>query len=302
MKVLVTGGTGFVGPYLVRHCRDAGDEVITPGDHAHGFDITDRARVMETIAAHRPDAVYHLAARSHVGDSWADPISTLRTNVEGTANVLDAARAHGVQRVLVVGSGEEYGRVDDRRAPIREDAPLRPLSPYGASKVAASYLALQAFLGSGLETIRVRTFSHTGPGQLDRFFVPALARRIAQAERTGTATIAIGNVEPVRDFSDVRDIVRAYRALVVDGTPGEVYNVGRGTGVTVAEIAVLLLQRARTELVLEPDPALIRPADIPWLVGDGAKLRAATGWVPAFTLEQTLSDVLEEARDAVQGS
>jgi GDP-4-dehydro-6-deoxy-D-mannose reductase len=296
VKALVTGAGGFVGPHLCAHLRAAGDEVIDPGNERGGFDITNREIVEDVMKRHRPDVLYHLAARSHVAASWRDPTLTLRVNVEGTQHVLDAARAAGVQRVLVVGSAEEYGRVDPADLPLREDAPLRPITPYAASKVAASYVALQAWLGAGLETIRVRPFSHTGPGQLDTFLIPALARRIVAAERDATATVTVGALDPVRDLSDVRDVVRAYRLLMQHGVPGEVYNVCGGRGLAVREILKRLVSRARRPVRVETDPALLRPVEVPVLIGDAAKLRAATGWVPEHAIDATLDAVLAEAR------
>jgi GDP-4-dehydro-6-deoxy-D-mannose reductase len=294
MKAFVTGATGFVGPYLCEHLRAAGDHVIVAGDERAMFDVTDRNAVMRALLDARPDVVYHLAAQSHVGRSWDDPGTTLRVNVEGTQHVLDAARAAGAQRVLVVGSAEEYGRVDAVR--VREDAPLRPMSPYGASKVAADFLALQAWLGTGLETIRVRTFNHTGPGQSTSFFVPGFAARIAVAEREGNDALTAGSLDPVREMNDVRDVVRAYRLLIDHGEPGEVYNVCRGEGVTIGDIAHKLLALSTRPLRIETDPALLRAADIPVLVGDPTKLHATIDWQPQHTLDQTLSDVLTSTR------
>jgi GDP-4-dehydro-6-deoxy-D-mannose reductase len=221
-------------------------------------------------------------------------------NVEGTANILDAARASGVGRVLVVGSSEEYGKIDDDGERLREDSPLRPITPYGASKVAASFLALQAWLGRELETIRVRAFSHTGAGQSDRFVVPAFAQRIVAAERTNAPAIKIGARSPVRELSDVRDVVRAYRLLVEHGAPGDVYNVCRGTGVSIGEIADGLVERAGGRVAVEVDETLVRPVEVPRLVGDPTKLVAATGWQPEFSLDDTLDAVLDHAR--AQGS
>jgi GDP-4-dehydro-6-deoxy-D-mannose reductase len=303
MRALVTGATGFVGPHLIAHLRAAGDEVVLPGDATGttgSFDITDRAVVHDVFAAQRPEVVYHLAAWSDVGASWRDPIACLRVNVEGTANILDAARASGARRVLVVGSSEEYGKIDDDGERLREDAPLRPITPYGASKVAASFLTLQAWLGSELETIRVRAFSHTGAGQSDRFVVPALAGRIVAAEKANAPTIKIGARTPVRELSDVRDVVRAYRLLVEHAAPGEVYNVCRGTGVSIGEIADGLVARAGGGVDVEVDPELVRPVEVPRLVGDPTKLVEATGWQPQFSLDDTLDAVLEHAR--AQGS
>ena len=297
MKALITGGRGFVGKYLAAECDQQGDTVVsTDRSGADPLDITDRDAVHNAFARHHPDVVYHLAALSHVGESWKDPTLTLRVNVEGTANVIDAARAAEVGRVIVVGSAEEYGRVEPRDLPLREDAPLRPSTPYGVSKIAASFLALQAHLAYGFDTIRVRAFSHTGPGQSDRFLVPALAQRIAKAERDGTDEISVGSLAPVRDLSDVRDVVRAYRLLAVKGHAGAVYNVCSGTGVSVQEITARLVAAARSPLRVTVDEALVRPIEVPRLVGDPSLLRRDTNWQPVHSLEETLTSVLADAR------
>jgi GDP-4-dehydro-6-deoxy-D-mannose reductase len=297
VKVLITGGSGFVGRYLATHCAEQGDDVVTldrSGDEP--IDITDREATHAALAKHEPEVVYHLAALSHVGDSWSDPSAVYRVNIEGTAHVLDGARAAAVRRVVVVGSAEEYGRVEAADLPLREEAPLRPTTPYGVSKIAASYLALQAYLAYGLDVIRVRAFSHTGPGQSDRFLVPALAGRVAAAEREQRDEIRAGSLDPVRDLSDVRDVVRAYRLLAEHGTAGAVYNVCSGSGVSVREIADHLLAAARRPLRITVDPDLVRPVEVPRLVGDASRLRADTGWRPAYGLDETLAAVLEDAR------
>ena len=295
MKAVVTGSSGFVGQELVAHLTAAGDEVVGL-DRAAGADVTDADALRELFALHRPEAVYHLAAVSHIGESWGAPAGVFRVNAEGTLNVLMAARDAGVERVLVVGSADEYGVVDDADLPLAEDAPLRPVTPYGASKVAADYLGLQAFLGDGLPVIRVRSFNHTGPRQAEHFLVPALARRIATAEREGRKEAPVGSLEPVRDFLDVADVVAAYRLLVERGTPGEVYNVCSGVGRSVAEIVDALLAMTRHAIDLVPDPALVRPVEVPRLVGDNTKLRTATGWAPSIPLEDTLAAILERWR------
>ena len=295
MKALVTGAGGFVGQTLVAHLEAAGDEVVGL-DRAGGPDITDGAAVREAFARHRPDAVYHLAAVTHIGASWDAPLEVFRINAEGTLNVLAACAAAEVGRVLVVGSADEYGAVRPEDLPLTEEAPLRPLTPYGASKVAAEYLALQSFLGNGLPTIRVRAFNHSGRNQPDRFMIPGLARRIAAAERDGRKEIPIGSVEPVRDFTNVDDVVVAYRLLVERGEPGEVYNVCSGVGRSVAEVAEHLLGLARHAIELVPDPALMRPVEVPRLVGDNRRLREATGWAPTISFEDTLAAILDRWR------
>jgi GDP-4-dehydro-6-deoxy-D-mannose reductase len=297
-KALVTGATGFVGPHLIAHLRAAGDEVVPLGLDGRRVDVTDAEAVEAAMASHAPEVVYHLAALSHIGDSWDAPSRVFRVNAEGTLNVLRAAAAAGVQRVLVVGSADEYGTVDRSSLPIAEDVPLRPRTPYGASKVAAEYLALQAHLGDRLDTVRVRAFNHTGPGQGSSYLVPALAHRVVEAEHDVPTAIAVGSLEAVRDFTDVRDVVRAYRLLAHQGEAGDVYNVCSGRGLSVRAVADRLLALTGIDARLEVDPELVRPIEVPALVGDCTKATAATGWVPEIDLEQTLTDILDEARAA----
>jgi GDP-4-dehydro-6-deoxy-D-mannose reductase len=240
--------------------------------------------------------VYHLAALAHVGDSWSSPDRVVRVNVEGTVNVLDAAVGAGASRVLVVGSAAEYAS-GLPATPITEAAPIEPVSPYGASKAAAAMFALQTYLATGIGVIRTRAFNHAGPGQSATFLVPALAERIALAEAEGRDEIAVGSLEPVREVNDVRDVVRAYRLLVERGTPGEVYNVCSGRGYSVRELVDRLLSRARTPIRAVVDPELVRPVDVPSFIGDPSKLRAATGYEPTYTLDDTLDAVMAEARE-----
>ncbi|MGZ7019574.1 MAG: GDP-mannose 4,6-dehydratase [Acidimicrobiia bacterium] len=300
MKVAVTGARGFVGPHLVDHLEACGDDVLPLDRHGpDSFDVTDADAVHARLSDARPDVVYHLAALSHVGESWKSPAASVRVNAEGTLNILRTCTDLGVRRVIVVLSSEEYGRVDEADLPLTEESPLRPMTPYGAAKAAADLLTLQAFLGDGLGAIRVRPFSHTGPGQSSRFVVPALAARIARAERDDVEQIPVGSLDAVRDLTDVRDVVRAYRLVAQHGQPGEVYNVCSGTGVSVQEIADRLLARARRPIRLVTDPELVRPVEVPRLVGSNARLHDATGWTPEIPLEQTLADVLQDARDAL---
>jgi GDP-4-dehydro-6-deoxy-D-mannose reductase len=192
-----------------------------------------------------------------------------------------------------------YGNAAPGAGALREDAPLRPVTPYGASKAAADVVALQMHLADRLDVVRVRPFGHTGPGQSDQFVVPALATRIARAERDGVDEIPVGSLDAVRDLSDVRDVVRAYRRLALDGDAGEAYNVCSGVGVSIREIADTLLAHSDREIRLVTDPALVRAVDAPRMVGDNTKLRDRTHWAPEFTLAQTLADVLAAARVAV---
>jgi len=300
MRAVVTGGLGFVGRHLVAHLRQAGDDVTTidhKGDVA--VDITDGPAVATALAEVGPDAVYHLAGWADVGASWADPVAVLRVNAEGTLHVLRACAAAGVDRVLAVASADVYGVVAEDELPLTETSPLRPTSPYAASKIAADALAQQAFLGHGLGVVRVRPFNHLGPGQSEQFVAPAIAARIARAERDGADTIPVGNLSARRDVTDVRDVVRAYRLLVQRGAPGEVYNLCSGVDVSVQTLADLLVSLARRPVRLVTDPALLRPVDLPVLRGDATKLHAATGWKPEIPIEQTLADLLDDMRQRI---
>lgn len=290
MRAFVTGGRGFVGTWLRRHLEESGDVVVGTGE---GLDVTDPATLRPALADARPDAVYHLAALAHVGRSWDEPEEFFRVNAEGTLNVLRAAaECDPPPRVLVVSSAEVYGTLKADQLPVGEEAPLRPYSPYAASKAAAELVALQAHLGHGLPVIRARPFNHLGPGQSPGFVVPSMARRILEARRSGSAVLRTGNLGARRDVTDVRDVVRAYRLLVERGEPGEAYNVCSGRDVGVDELVRRLLDLAGVALTLEVDPALLRPVDVPVLRGDPSRVRAATGWRPEVPLDDTLRAVL----------
>jgi GDP-4-dehydro-6-deoxy-D-mannose reductase len=297
VKALVTGANGFVGRHLCAHLRAVGDAVeALDADADPSVDITDAEAVRRAVAAAAPDVVFHLAARAHVGQSWTDADALRAVNVGGTEHVVDACVRSGVHRLVVVGSAEQYGAVGPERVPLREDAPMVPITPYGESKLAAENLAVAAFREHALGVVCVRAFNHAGPGQRPEFLVPGLAARIAEGERTARDEIAVGNLDPVRDFVDVRDVVRAYRLLAELGEPGEAYNVCSGRGVTVADLAARLVAMANRPMALRVDPALVRPVEVPWFVGDPSRLSAATGWKPEIGLEQTLADVLDAAR------
>jgi GDP-4-dehydro-6-deoxy-D-mannose reductase len=285
-----------VGRHLVRHLVTSGDEVVELDLRVDGIDITEVDELTRAMVKAEPDAVYHLAGASDVGGSWASPRATFLANALGTLNVLEAAREAGVERTLAVTSADVYGRVTEDELPLDEHQPLRPVSPYAASKVAADALAQQAWLGHRLPVIRVRAFNHLGPGQSANFVAPSLAARIARNEREGGDEVPIGNLSPRRDVTDVRDVVRAYRLLIEHGEPGEVYNVCSGHAVAVQDIAERLLAMAQRPMHLVTDPELQRPVDIPVLVGDNSKLAATTGWTPTIPLETTLADVLADWR------
>ena len=217
-------------------------------------------------------------------------------NAEGTLHLLEAVRSAGGARVVTVTSAAVYGVVRPEDLPLDEAAPLRPVSPYAASKAAADLLALQAYLGHGMDVVRVRSFNHLGPGQDARFVCSALAARIAAAEVGRGAEVRVGNLAARRDFTDVRDVVRAYRCLAIDGRSGAAYNVCTGTSVAVSEVAERLVGLANRPLRLVDDPALHRPVDVPDLRGDPTVLRTDTGWEPEVALDDTLADLLADWR------
>jgi len=294
VRALITGGNGFVGHHLAAHLKAQGDEVVAIDMEV---DVTDPAAVAQAVTEAAPEVIYHLAALSHVGDSWSDPSKVLSVNVIGTANVLAAARQiDGDPLTIVISSAEVYGIVAPSELPLTELSEVRPASPYAASKAAAEQVALQATRGFGQRVIVVRPFNHVGPGQPPVFAVPALAKRIVDAMAEGRTSLSVGTLTTRRDFTDVRDVVAAYRLLATRGTSGEVYDVCSGVDVEIAEIADRLLALAGTSLTLETDPSLIRPVDIPVLRGDATKLIEATGWAPVIPLDVTLADVLASFR------
>ena len=294
VKAFVTGASGFVGRHLVAHLRDCGDEVVPTDRSDGGPDLLDADGFATLVAEVRPDVVYHLAGQADVAASWLSPIETMRVNVEGTHNILEVARTFGVAKVLTVSSADIYGVVAPEELPIVESAPLRPVSPYAASKAAADLVALQAHLGHGQDVVRARAFTHLGPGQSKSFVGAGFAARIVAAERSGDDELQTGDLTPRRDFTDVRDVVRAYRLLATEGRPGVAYNICSGTSVSIGELAGLLLGLTDARMRLVEDPDLLRPVELPELRGDASLLRRHTGWAPSISLDETLSDVLED--------
>ena len=281
MRALITGGKGFVGQWLAAHLKDSGDDVVVIDIET---DISNGPALRKAVAEASPGAIYHLAAMTHVGESWENPSEVLRVNVLGTAEVLAAARTLAAPpTVLVVSSAEVYGTVTPKQLPLREDAPTAPATPYAASKLAAEAVALQAWRGYGQPVMVVRPFNHIGPGQSPNFAV---------ARRAGAGTLRVGTLTTRRDFTDVRDVVVAYRLLSLHGTAGTIYNVCSGRDVAISEVADELLALAGADLELVTDPDLVRPVDVPVLRGDAGLLHATTGWSPTIPLATTLADVL----------
>ncbi|MGH9045018.1 MAG: GDP-mannose 4,6-dehydratase [Acidimicrobiales bacterium] len=290
MRALVTGGSGFVGGHLCAHLSKMGDEVVSTDAEV---DVAELDALRASLLGERPEVVYHLAALSHVGESWSDPTDVVRVNVLGSANVLAAARAISPPPLLImVSSADAYGSLSEEDLPVTESSPLRPVSPYGASKAAAEHLALQAWRGFSQPVIVMRPFNHFGPGQPASFAVSAFAKRIVEAQREGAADLAVGTLSTRRDYTDVRDVVRAYRMVALSGRTGSVYNVCSGKDLSLREVADRLVRLAGVDLELRVDPALVRPVDLPVLRGDAGALRRDTGWEPTIALDATLADIL----------
>ncbi|MFQ5600557.1 MAG: GDP-mannose 4,6-dehydratase [Candidatus Krumholzibacteriia bacterium] len=309
-RYLVTGAGGFVGPHLLRALQDAGHEVWSTdrfalaGDVRHRIcDLTDSEAVRALVDALQPDGVLHLASASSVAQSFEHPQFALQNNLLSACNLFEAVRRSVPRaRVLVVGSAEQYGIVRAADLPLREEHPLQPASPYAVSKVAQELLALQYRSSWGTPVILTRSFNHSGPGQSDRFVLPGFARQIAEAEAGRREPVLhVGNLDVERDFLDVRDVARAYVLLMQKGEPGRAYNVCRGESHRLRDLVDALVAHARADVRIEPDPTRMRPADLPVLRGDPARLRASTGWEPRLSMETTLADVLEDWRRRISG-
>ncbi len=316
MRLLLTGAGGFVGGHLVDFLRAEHPEVeihgvVLPlgsvswraasGARVVEADLDDPAAAASVVEEVRPDRILHLAGQSSVQQSWRDPGGTLRTNVLAIVHLLDAARRCGLRPdVLVVGSAEEYGAVLPEELPIRESVPLRPASPYAVSKVAQGALALLYGPAGGMRVVLTRTFHHTGPGRGEAFAESSFARQVAEIEAgLRPPVLKVGNLDAVRDFSDVRDVVRAYWMLLEKGEGATAYNVCSGQGRRIRELLEMLLAASTARVDVQVDPARLRPSDVPVQVGDASRLRAATGWEPRIPLERTLRDLLDDWRARV---
>ncbi|HWO89772.1 MAG TPA: GDP-mannose 4,6-dehydratase [Gemmatimonadales bacterium] len=317
MRVLVTGADGFVGGFVVRALLASGHEVIgteRPGQAIRPATLAEEERravrwqplelgdlqSVRQAAQLDLDAVIHLAAVASGGDALKDPGVAWAVNAAGTARLLNElgrrrAAGEGDPVVLLVSTAEVYGSEATR--PLLESDPVRPRSPYAASKAGAELAARETAMRTGLKVIVARSFPHTGPGQDERFVAPAFARRLRGARLAKARIVKVGNLEPVRDILDVRDVAAAYLALLERGTPGEVYNVCSGRGISLRELFDRLAGVIGVDAIPECDPEFLRPADIAYLVGNPAKLVAATGWRPTFELDQTLRDLVDAQAD-----
>ncbi len=313
MRVLITGATGFVGKHLRHHLLAHRPDSLVIGttfpDHAPAtapeprdrlvaLDLRDRNATISLMRTVRPEAIVHLAAQSHVPTAYEDPWATLENNILGQLNLLEACLATDLRpRVLVIGSGEEYGRAPESELPLTEDHPLRPENPYSVSKVTQDVMGYQYFISYGIPVVRVRPFNHMGPGQAPRFVLPAFASQIAEIEAgLREPVLHVGNLSPARDFTDVRDVVAAYDLILAHGRAGEVYNVASGRPVTMQALVDRLIDHVGMPVEIRRDPDRYRPTDIPIIYGSAAKLQHDTGWSPQIPLSRTIADVLDEWR------
>jgi GDP-4-dehydro-6-deoxy-D-mannose reductase len=313
---LITGISGFVGSHLAEYLLEHTDwqvagTVYGPEDNIEHLrdrlelypaELSELETVTSIIERANPDYIFHLAAQPLPSLSHQDPWFTLENNIRLQLNILEAVVRLGSRaRILVVGSSEEYGLVQPDELPIQEKNPLRPTSPYAVSKIAQDMLGLQYHLSQKLFTIRVRPFNHIGPRQRLGFVAPDFAKQIAEAEAGfKEPIIQVGNLEPQRDFSDVRDVVRGYHAALTEGEPGEVYNLGSERAHSIGELLDGLLSMASVSLKVEQDPARLRPADVPVMISDCSRLRARTGWRTTISFEKSLQDVLDYWRKRVR--
>ncbi len=316
-RVLITGITGFAGSHLVEHL------LTLPGVEIFGMrrwrsrtehidhlshlvsivecDLRDQISVTRAIAEVRPEKIFHLAAQSFVPTSWHAPEESLHTNVLGTLHLFEAVRQAGINPwIQVACSSEEYGLVHPGEVPIKETNPLRPLSPYAVSKVGADMLGYQYFKSFKMKIVRTRAFNHTGPRRGDVFVCSNFAKQIAEVEKgRREPVIRVGNLDARRDFTDVRDVAKAYWLSLERCEPGEVYNICSGRSWLIREVLDMLLARSKAKVRVVTDPSRLRPSDVPILEGDNAKFREATGWRPEIPFERTLQDILDYWRERV---
>jgi len=306
---LITGISGFVGSHLAEYCLSKEAEVhgtirwrsdvnnLKEINHLqlHECDLTDAYSIRDIIKEVKPDLIFHLAAQSYVKASWTNPAQTLTNNIIGELNLLEAVRNTDYSpRIMIAGSSEEYGHTETS---LNEDSPLKPLSPYGVSKVTQDLLAQQYERSYGLDIVVTRAFNHTGPRRGDVFVCSSFAKQIAEIEKGKLPVIYVGNLDAERDFTDVRDVVRAYWLALEKGEKGEVYNICSEKTYPIKNILKKMLLMSKVKIEVRKDPKRMRPSDLKVLVGDCSKFKEKTGWKPSIKIEQTLEDLLNYWRE-----
>ncbi|HUW69824.1 MAG TPA: GDP-mannose 4,6-dehydratase [bacterium] len=315
MRVLIVGASGFVGKHLIDNLLADGHDVhacgvepalsipaVPPGHQHSGIDLLDSGSLRRLLEAARPEWIVHLAAQSSVARSWENPVPTMRINIEGTINLLDAVRHLEMRpRILLVGSSEEYGKVEEAENPIAETRHPAPMNPYAVSKYAQEQLGILYAKAYGMDIILTRSFNHFGPGQGRGFVVPDFCAQIVDIERgLSEPVIRVGNLDVYRDFTDVRDVVDAYRALLHKGVSGEVYNVGSGNDYCIRQILVDLLHLSLKKISYEVSPDKMRPVENIRIQADIGKINTSTGWIPKIGIDATLRDSLDYSRKATR--
>jgi len=318
MRVLITGITGFAGSHLAEYIlsnhsgvdvfgivrwRSRMDNILQIRDKIElvEADLKDIVSLRAVLADVKPDRIFHLAAQSFVPTSWKCPAETLAINAIGEINLFEAILSlNQAPKIQIAGSSEEYGQVFSNEIPMKETNPFRPLSPYAVSKVAQDLLAFQYHKSYAVRTVRTRGFNHTGPRRGDVFVTSSFAKQIAEIEQKKRPPVVhVGNLEAKRDFTDVRDMVRAYWLSLEKGVEGEVYNIGSGQAYSMQEVLDLLMSLSRSKMEVKVDPARLRPSDVPVLLSDSSKFRALTGWRPMIPFKQTILDLLNYWRERV---
>lgn len=313
---LITGIAGFAGSHLAEYLLSKNIDVFGFYHPSHptenvkhiqgkiqliATDILSGKKVENEIKAINPDYIFHLAAFSSPAQSFINPRETLENNIFGEFNILQAASKFKLKtKILIIGSADEYGNVDEKFLPIAEDAPLMPISPYAVSKVTQDILGLQFFLNNKLNIVRVRPFNHIGPRQSTNFVVPSFASQIAKIEKDGEGIIKVGNLESFRDFADVRDMVKAYFLSLEKGRPGKVYNIGSGKPVKISQILKKLISFSSAKIEVKVDKSRYLPIDIEKIFCDYSKFHKDTGWQPTISLAKTLFDTLEYERSKIR--
>lgn len=320
-KVLITGATGFAGSHLVEHLSINTyklfgtylletslkniDTTRYPIDLLQ-VDLTDDKKVTEIIKAIQPDLIFHLAALPSPAESFRKPLETIVNNVSIQINILEAIKEANLlkTRILIVSSADVYGMVSRKGIPIGipidEDTPFTPTNSYAVSKITQDFLGLQYSISYGLPIVRVRPFNHIGPRQSPQFVISSFAKQIAEIEKgTKENILHVGNIKAKRDFTDVRDVVRAYSLIVEKGKSGEVYNIGSGVSYKISDILNILLSFSKVKIAIQIDPSLLRPGDTPDFICNNQKIKKTINWEPAIPIEQTLKDTLDYWRNIV---
>lgn len=318
MRILITGISGFAGSHLAEYFLAEGKHELFGSIkwrsdrqnivhvqnklRLYECDIQDAFAMNSIISDVKPDRIFHLAAQSYVHFSWRAPQETLTTNIIGEVNLFEAVRQAKIDPLIhIAGSSEEYGMVYPEEVPIKETNPLRPLSPYGVSKVTQDLLGYQYFKSYDLKIIRTRAFNHTGPRRGEVFATSNFAKQIVEIEKgKREPVIYVGNLSAVRDFLDVRDAVRAYALTLEKGIPGEVYNIASGKGITIKDMLDRLIALSNVDVKIKKDPTRLRPSDVEFLVGSSEKFQKATGWRPEIPFDNTLKDLLDYWRDKIK--